>query len=94
MRPKFRTPLPSLGERAIASRGAISIEITVGHKRYWGFMEQSTEQFKPGFPTSFEVQFWGDYFGKVFYTDHWACSLSRDQLIIDRIGEYIMAWFR
>jgi hypothetical protein len=83
----------TLGQRAAIARGAVSIEIQVGYKRHWGFLQPSTEQIQSGFPASFEVTFWGDYFGKIYYTDHWTCSLPRDQAVIDKIGEYITAWY-
>jgi hypothetical protein len=77
--------LPTLGERAAVARGAISIEVTV--------LQPSTEQIQPGLATYFEVTFWGDYFGKVFYSDGWICSVPRDQVIVDKIGEFIFAWY-
>lgn len=85
--------LPTLGERAAVARGAISVEITYGYKKLWGFLQPSAEQIQSGFPANFEVTFWGDYFGKVFYSDGWVCSVQRDQVIVDKIGEYIFAWY-
>ena len=83
----------TLGERAAIARGAISIEIQVGYKRHWGFLQPSTDRIQPGFPAHFEVTFWGDYFGKVYYKDGWACSLPRDQGVVDKVGEFIIAFF-
>ena len=85
--------LPTLGERAAMAQGAISIEITYSYKKLWGFLQPSTEQIQPGFPANFEVTFWGDSFGKVFYSDGWLCSVPRDQLIVDKIGVFIFAWY-
>ena len=79
--------LPTLGERSAAARGAISIEIEVGHKKHWGFLELSKEQIRPSFPAHFEVTFWGDYFGKVFYNEGLICTLQSDQTVIDKVGE-------
>jgi hypothetical protein len=79
-----------LGERAAAARGAISIQIQVAHKKYWGFLQPSTDLVQPEIPAHFEVTFWGDYFGKVCYKDGWTCTIARDQAVVDKAGEFIL----
>lgn len=91
---RTQSHLPTLGERAAIARGAISIEIQVGYKRHWGFLQPSTDQIQPGIPADFEVTFWGDYFGKVYYEHGWTCTVQRDQAVIDKVGEFIIAWYQ
>jgi len=52
---------PTLAERVYGKSDSISIEIEVQGKKYWGFLNPSPE--KP-FPDSFDLYFWGDYYGQ------------------------------
>ncbi len=82
---------PTLAERVFSKPDSISIEIEVQGKKYWGFLNPSQE--KP-FPSSFDLYFWGDYYGQIRYTpEGWESSNLGHTPVIERVGEYIMAWY-
>jgi|HubBroStandDraft_3_1064219.scaffolds.fasta_scaffold133121_2 hypothetical protein len=98
---RYRTeeyrPRTTLGEMA-AARGSnansISIQIEINQKKYWGFLNPSTKYLQHGFPASFELYFWGEYFGTIeYYSEGWVCSKELDMTVIEAVGNYLMAWY-
>ena len=88
-------PRTTLGEMA-AARGSnansISIQIEINQKKYWGFLNPSTNLLQPGIPASFELYFWGEYQGTITYElEGWACSKTIDQAVLDAVGDLIIA---
>ena len=90
-------PRPTLGER-VAERqktaSSISIQIEVQNKKYWGFLNPSSQVLRPGIPASFELFFWGEKYGTVaYYWEGWACSEKIEQVVLDAVGDYLIAWY-
>ena len=82
-------------EAAKMQPNAISIHIEINQKKYWGFLNPSINQIQPGFLASFELYFWGENCGTIaYYPEGWGCSLEFDRMVIDAVGEYLIAWFQ
>ena|ERR1700730_11298243 len=90
-------PRPTLGEMVAArlrTAGSVSIQIEVKQKKYWGFLNPTSQQLQPGIPASFELYFWGEYYGTLaYYEEGWICSREIDRVVIDAVGEYLVAWY-
>ena len=88
---------PTMLERVTASKkqpNAISIEIEINQKKYWGFLNPSVKLFQPGFPESFELYFWGEYYGTIaYYPEGWVCSNELDSMVLKAVGDYLIAWY-
>ncbi|HLX53968.1 MAG TPA: hypothetical protein VKR58_08500 [Aquella sp.] len=86
-----------MAERAAVSGiqpNSISIQIELNQKKYWGFLNPSVQQLQPGIPVSFELYFWGEFQGTITYAlDGWACSKSIDQVVLNAVGNYLLAWY-
>ena len=84
-------------ERVAASKmqpNAISIEIQINQKKYWGFLNPSNQQLQAGIPASFELYFWGENVGTIaYYPEGWVCSRELDRVVIEAVGEYLVAWY-
>jgi hypothetical protein len=99
---RYRTeeyrPRTTLGEMAATSgitANSISIQIEINQKKYWGFLNPAQQQLLPGIPASFELYFWGEYQGTITYFENgWHCSTNMDQLVIDKAGEFIIAYIQ
>ncbi len=86
-----------LGELAAIRKrapNAILIDIEVGLKKYGGFINPSTRSLIGGFPESFDVYFWGEFFNTVFYSGQWTGRLPADQTILDTIGGFLIAYYQ
>jgi hypothetical protein len=88
---------PTMLERVQASKmqpNAISIEVQINQKKYWGFLNPLVNKIQPGFPESFELYFWGEYCGTItYYPEGWVCSKELDRAVIDAVGDYLIAWY-
>lgn len=74
----------------------ISLFIIVAGKHWHGRIMPKEKELQPGIPASFDLVFWNKYYGEIFYgLNGWKCTQAySDQDLIEKIGEFLMAYYQ